>query len=248
MQVSRSGYGMVMVLLCATLILHPTDSHAQAPSRPLGSWSLINARLKLNQTWGVWFEGQLRSTAFFNDFFYFETKGGVTYALNDNIAMTLGLGRYETYTIGDNFERPLVQGETRSWFQLVMENQLGRVNFDHRYRVEQRYTTNGYRNRFRYRLNLVVPVNHADMRPTTLYTYVGDEVFFTNKAPYYERNRLYGGLGYVLGHDVAVQAGYLRQYDYKIETQVSRDFFQLALLFNLHLKERKGHVVPKTVD
>jgi hypothetical protein len=40
----------------------------------------------------------------------------------------------------------------------VLTNNIGRVKLEHRYRIEQRFTSNaGYRNRFRYRINAIVP-------------------------------------------------------------------------------------------
>jgi hypothetical protein len=55
------------------------------------------------------------------------------------------LDDYETYTPGGDFVEPLLVGETRTWLQMAMEHQLGRINFDHRYRVEQRHLTTGYK-------------------------------------------------------------------------------------------------------
>ncbi len=239
----RSIYLSLLLSLSLFLSLSLT-----AQPRPLGSWNIINAKLKLNSKWSVWTEGQLRSTAFFDNFFYYEAKLGATYNLNKAIALTGGFGHYETYTTGGNFQQPLVTSENRTWLQLAMEQQLGRINFDHRYRVEQRHLSTGYKNRYRYRLNVVIPINHAEMKPTTLYTYFGDEIFFTDKAPFYERNRFYAGLGYKLSPLLALQSGYMRQFDYKLTSTTSRDFLQVMLLFSFHLAEHQEHSVPKTTD
>ena len=105
-----------------------------------------------------------------------------------------------------------------------------------------------YKNRFRYRLLATVPINHPEMIPGTFYGYLGDEIFFTSKEPYYERNRFFTGLGYKFSPLFALQSGYMRQFDYKIDSQQSRDFLQVAVLLNFKLQEHHEPGVPKTSD
>ena len=221
-----------------------------AQSGPLGTWTILNAKLSLDKRWSLFGEGQLRSVRFYDDFFYFEIKGGVTYNLNENMSLTLGTGRYHTYNTSKpgNFVEPLAQGETRTWVQLAMEQYLDRVHFDHRYRAEQRFTTNGYRNRFRYRINVFFPINRRELVPKTFYASISDEVFFTDKAPYYERNRFFAGLGYKATSKLAFQAGYMRQFDYRIENPTHRNFLQTSLLFSFHLEHKKEPSIPTTTD
>ena len=219
-----------------------------AQSRPLGSWNILNAKLTINNHWSVWAEGQVRSVKFYDDFNYFEAKGAVNYNFTKTVSVTAGIGRYETYSSGGNFEEPLVTGETRTWFQMNLEQKLSRVILEHRYRVEQRHLTTGYKNRFRYRLLATVPINHPEMIPGTFYGYLGDEIFFTSKEPYYERNRFFTGLGYKFSPLFALQSGYMRQFDYKIDSQQSRDFLQVAVLLNFKLQEHHEPGVPKTSD
>ncbi|MDQ3016546.1 MAG: DUF2490 domain-containing protein [Bacteroidota bacterium] len=235
-------------LYCALILIFPIVVIAQ--SGPLGSWSIINTKISFNKRWSAFAEGQLRSVKFYDDFFYFEIKGGLTYNLTEQIAMTAGAGRYHTYTTSQSgdFVEPLTQGETRTWVQVSMEQLLDRVHFEHRYRAEQRFTTNGYRNRFRYRLNVFFPINRRELVPKTIYASVSDEVFFFDKAPYYERNRFYAGLGYKASSTVAFQAGYMRQFDYKIEKSSHRNFLQASLLFSFRLKEQKEPSIPSTTD
>ncbi|HZV67996.1 MAG TPA: DUF2490 domain-containing protein [Saprospiraceae bacterium] len=214
----------------------------------MGSWSIVNAKLNLNSHWSIWTEGQLRSIQLYDEFFYYEVKGGLTFNLKDHLALTAGVGRYATYTLGGNFEQPFTTEETRTWLQLVMEQKWDRINFEHRYRVEQRHLSTGYKNRFRYRLNAVIPINHPEFVPKTFYAYIGDEVFFTSIAPFYERNRFFTGLGYKVTKAFTIQSGYMRQYDYKLTSETSRDFLQVALLFNFRLEDFHKHSVPSTTD
>jgi hypothetical protein len=216
--------------------------------RPLGSWNIINAKLSLNSHWAIWGEGQMRSLQFYDEFFYYETKGGITYNFRDHVSLTGGIGRYETYSAGGNFELPIVTTETRTWLQLVLEQKFDRINFEHRYRVEQRHLNTGYRNRFRYRLNATIPINHNDMSPKTIFAYLGDEVFFTDKAPFYERNRFFTGMGYKINSMFSILSGYMRQFNYNLSSHSSHDFLQVGLFINLNVKDFHRQSIPSSAD
>jgi hypothetical protein len=75
-----------------------------------------------------------------------------------------------------------------------------------------------------------------------------NEIFFTNKAPYFERNRLFGGVGYVANSSLTFQMGYLYQFDYQINDETGRDFFQVSLLFDLDIKKNKKETIQGSVD
>ncbi|MFM9028913.1 MAG: DUF2490 domain-containing protein, partial [Bacteroidota bacterium] len=76
---------------------------------------------------------------------------------NKNISLTLGAGSYQTYREGGNFELPKNNDEFRLWPQLQLVQEIGRFKIEQRYRAELRWTSNGYRNRFRYRLGVLYP-------------------------------------------------------------------------------------------
>jgi len=214
----------------------------------LGSWNIINVKLTVNNKWSLFLEPQLRSLSFYNQFHYFEIKGGATYNLNSNFALTAGIGSYNTYSEGGNFKIPLKQQEVRTFVQLVMRQRLEVINFEHRYRAEQRFTNNGYHNRFRYRLNTVVPINNRKVVPNTFYAAVWNEIFFTNLPPYFERNRFFIGGGYEVNEHLSFQSGYVHQFDYKINDETGRDFFQISILLNFNLKKNNQEFLPSVSD
>jgi len=131
------------------------DIKAQNATSEIGSWNIINLKMNIDKQWSFFVEPQLRSLSFYNQFHYYERKGGITYNLKSNFSFTTGLGSYNTYSQGGNFKLPYQQKEIRTWVQLIMKQEVDRIKFEHRYRAEQRFTNNGFRNRFRYRLNTV---------------------------------------------------------------------------------------------
>jgi hypothetical protein len=204
----------------------------------LGSWNILNFNLKLNSKWNVFMETQLRSLSFYDQFHYYEYKTGATYKIKNSVSITTGVGSYNTYSEGGNFENPIQNKEIRSWFQLNMKNDLDFVILEHRYRAEQRFTSNGYRNRFRYRLGAIVPINNKQVVPKTFYVSAWNEIFFTDNEPYFERNRMFVGLGYEFSKQLAVQTGYIHQFDYKINDETGRDFLNIALLYTFDLSNK----------
>ncbi len=230
-------------------VLLVVSSSAIAQTSHLGSWNVINTKLTLSEKWSVFNELQLRSHSFYNDHFYYEVKGGVSYAINKNFSVILGTGKYITYTVGDNFTKPITSNETRLWQQLTMSQYLRRLKLEHRYRIEQRwYSNNTYKNRFRYRLMAALPLNKEKIGPKTFYLASFDEIFLTNKTPYFERNRFFFGFGYQFNKHVTVQPGYLYQFDYRNGNKIAKHFAQLTLLLdiNAHLSPREK--IPGTED
>jgi hypothetical protein len=213
----------------------------------LGSWNILNFNLKLNSKWNVFMETQLRSLSFYDQFHYYEYKTGATYKIKNSVSVTTGVGSYNTYSEGGNFENPIQNKEIRSWFQLNMKNDLDFVILEHRYRAEQRFTSNGYRNRFRYRLGAIVPINNKQVVPKTFYLSAWNEIFFTDNEPYFERNRMFVGLGYEFSKQLAVQTGYIHQFDYKINDETGRDFLNIALLYTFDLSN-KNEFTPTIQD
>jgi len=237
-----------MICLAIFLLCYLNTLQSQSFQNQLGSWNIINAKLTVNNKWSMFLEPQLRSLSFYNQFHYYEIKGGATYNLNSNFALTAGIGSYNTYSEGGNFEKPIKQEELRTFVQLVMKQRLDVFKFEHRYRAEQRFTNNGYRNRFRYRLNTVVPINNKKIVPKTFYASVWNEIFFTNLPPYFERNRFFIGGGYEVNEQVSFQSGYVHQFDYRINDETGRDFFQISVLLNFNLKKDKQEFIPSVSD
>ena len=215
----------------------------------LGSWNIVNGNLKISKNWNIFLESQLRSLSFYNEFHYYEVKTGATFKINNDFSVTSGFGSYNTYSEGGNFNNPIANREIRTWFQLNFKNQLKYFIIDHRYRAEQRFTSFGYRNRFRYRLSATIPINKLKMESKTFYLLAWNELFLTNKEPFFERNRLLIGCGYEVSKNFAIQTGYIYQFDYKINDESGRDFLNIALLYNFNLtKKQEKEVIPSTTD
>jgi hypothetical protein len=216
-----------------------------AQTQGAGSWNILTMNIKLSEKWSALAEGQVRSLKFYDDFHYYEIKGGGVYNLGKTFAFTLAGGYYNTYSRGGNFVEPKQSEEIRLWQQVLMKQSLRRIAFEHRYRAEQRFTNRGFRNRFRYRLSCIIPLQRNSDR---WYLNVSNELFFTNRPTYFERNRFFIGIGQRINSTLTVQAGYLKQFDYNLKDEVGSNFFQIMFQFNLTRKDHARNPVPDTMD
>lgn len=223
---------MKQILLTVTLLFLWTN-RTVAQTIDLGSWNILN--LKYNHTDKLSFfgEAQLRSLKFYNNFHYYEYKGGINYKLHTNVSLTLGAGSYQTYKEGGDFILPKNNNEFRIWPQLIFSQSIGPFKIEQRYRAEFRFTTNGYRNRFRYRLGASYPFGKEKNEYKPFQISVSDEIFFTNNEPYFERNRLLFAFNYKPSKTATIQIGYLHQFDYKINDETGRDFLVIGFYYEL---------------
>ena len=213
-----------------------------------GSWNILNVKYNINDNWSVFTEGQLRSLKFYNHFHYYEYKAGFNYKLYNNVKLGLGAGNYSTYKEGGNFVLPKNNEEFRIWAEVALTENLRKLKIDHRYRAEFRFTSNGFRNRFRYRIGAWYPFGKQIKGFSHYLISISNEIFFTNKEPYFERNRLLLSLQYKFSKALALQIGFLNQFDYKINDETGRDFLQVGLFYEIFQKKSSGGAKNIKID
>lgn len=213
-----------------------TSTISLAQNNSLGSWNILNIKYSLSDKWSIFLEGQIRSLRFYDDFHYYECKGGFNFRAHKNALLSIGSGSYQTYNEGGNFVLPKNNNEFRIWPQLVLTQSIGKLKIEQRYRAELRFTSAGYRNRFRYRLGVSYPLGKERDGYSLYQIGVSNELFFTDNEPYFERNRLQFGFNYKPTKTLSFQVGYLHQFDYKINDETGRDFLQIGCFIELFRK------------
>ena len=208
----------------------------------LGSWNTTNFNFKLNDKWQVFAETQLRSLKFYDNFHYYEFKAGATYKIKPNFYVNSGIGSYNTYGEAGNFASPIKQREIRTWLQFVFKNPFSFMTIEHRYRAEQRFTKNGYKNRFRYRLSSKIPLFKNKNYDNEYFLIAWNELFFTNDEPFFERNRLFIGGGFDINKNLAIQTGYIYQFDYRINDETGRDFFNIIVSYSFDFNKNNEKI------
>ncbi len=199
----------------------------------LGTWNIANVKYNQSEKWSFFAEAQLRSLKLYDDFHYYEFKGGVNAKVYKNVILTLGAGSYQTYREGGNFVNPKNNNEFRIWPQLVLNQFVGKLKIEQRYRSEIRFTCNGYRNRFRYRVGLSYPFGKVKNDYKPFQFTISNELFFTDKEPFFERNRSLIAFNFKPSKTTSLQVGYLHQFDYKINDETGRDFLQIGYFYEI---------------
>lgn len=221
----RPTHPFWLTALLALLLPLATVAQTNAvPDRQVGTWLIGTLVLPGGpRHWGGYAEVQTRANSLGRQFFYTELKGGVSYDVAKNFTLMLAGGRYSTADYRDLSVGPL-NVEGRLWQQLTLTQLAARLKLEHRYRMEERWFRfrddivpagqRRYRTRLRYRFNTLLPLNHPTFTDHTVFLTVYDEVFFNPRGPFFERNRLFAGLGYQFDKHLTVQAGWLNQANY----------------------------------
>lgn len=195
-------------------------------------------------------EGQFRFAGDFEPMqFQFRTAADIH--INKNLSVA-PLGYVYTWnpTYGKQPAK-FVNNEHRIFQQVSYKHKLGRVSFNHRGRLEQRFiqvhTTEAgeiinqgydlYLNRFRYRLMVNVPLNKSEKVFASFY----NEAFieFGKNVKYHnpDQNRLFIGAGYQVNNKVTVTTGFLYHMLVKLNGVQQENNFgvQANLTYNIDL-------------
>ena len=188
-----------------SLLLGVTFFKAQ---KHISSFNALTITYKFHPKFFLYLEGQSRGIEEYTYPDYYEIKGGLGYNLTKNHKPFIGLGRYATYK-----DRSINKEEFRVWLQDVIDFKKGIVKFENRIRAEKSWfyepqsDKNSERMRYRYRLNVSVPLNAKEVKKGTVFANAYDEVFFVSPMkPTFARNRVYVGGGYHIDNSVGVVA------------------------------------------
>lgn len=238
MTIFRRLFTFILTIACLTCI--HSSSNAQA-DHSLGNWNSLFLKGKIASKFSLMGESHIRSNDYNLKYDYYEVKAGIAYSITKNLAGLIGAGLYNTYETGEFFETPALQSEFRTWLELSFKQTFSHFYFDHRARLEQRFIHNNYKNRLKYRLGLMLPINRLVIDPGCIYIAVSDELFMPQHGVVVEKNRLYGGLGYKLNKNAALQVGCVFDKDYKPNYHTSKNFLQFSFFYDFTNLIQKKH-------
>ncbi len=217
------------VLLIIALML-PIFAHSQDSN--FGNWLIYIGNKKLNQTWNIHHEVQYRNYDALGDLEQLLLRTGLGYSFNEsknNFLLGYGYILSENY-IENNTDKVSIN-EHRIFQQFTSKQSIGRVKLSHRYRFEQRFVESDFKMRLRYFLGLNVPLHKEK---NDFYLSIYNEIFLSTESAVFDRNRLYGGLGYRLNDTVRLEAGYMNQFF----ESANRDQFNIFVFVDIGYKEK----------
>lgn len=222
-------------------------------------WYMYFGNHRLSNKWSLHTEYQWRRNEWIKNWQQSLARIGIDYRINDQAIFTLGYGNIITYPYGD---QPVLItfNEHRIWQTLTLSHKNGRVNFSHRYRLEQRfsdkykkettgeivYDTLNYTNRIRYLFSVIVPINKALIEKNTIFIRMYEEPFISFGKNVgkniFDQNRLFFALGYQLLPSTNIQFGFLNQTIFKsdgIHYEINHTL-QIALTHNFDFRKKES--------
>jgi len=231
----------LFITLILTTIFISIYANCQAQEdHSLGNWNSIILKRNISPKWSLLGEGHIRSNNYDLKYDYFEIKSAIGYSITKNLTGLFGTGFFNTDMPGEFFRTPALQRELRTWLEINLKQTFSRFNFEHRARLEQRFIGNNYKNRFKYRLGLLLPINKADMTKGSLYFATSDELFMPQHGPVVEKNRFYLGIGYKMNQNAALQIGCINDNDYKSNIHSVKNYMQIMLIYDITKLGKKG--------
>lgn len=179
----------------------------------LGNWLIYFGNKQISEKWNWHHEVQYRNYDLIGDLEQLLLRTGVGLNLSENNNNLLaGYAYIHSGNYLPGGEEKTYVSEHRIYQQFISKQHFGRFHIQHRYRFEQRFVEDDFKMRFRYFLSMNIPLHHGALSDRTFYFSAYNEIFLSTESPVFDRNRLYGGLGYKLGPRLRFELGYMNQF------------------------------------
>lgn len=201
-------------------VVFTTYSQNTFDENQTGAWYMYfyNHQFK-NSQFGIQGDFQYRDWQILGDREQLLLRSGFTYRpKNTNVMFTLGFANITTGEFGDS---NATSNENRIYQEALLPHKIGgRFLLTHRFRYEQRFVeSQDFRTRYRYNLFINIPFNNKELVLKTIYGAFYNELFIngernignSNTVEFFDRNRTYFGLGYVLNSQIRFQMGWMKQ-------------------------------------
>ena len=197
-----------------------------------GNWFMYFGNQKINKNINWHNEIQHRNYNFIGDFNQLILRTGIGFNLTEyNNNLLLGYGYINTEKYLANSNQKVNVNEHRIFQQFISKQNFGRFFVQHRYRVEERFLKNDFQLRLRYFLGINIPLNKKTLEKNTIYLSSYNEIFINSEKPLFDRNRLYGALGYFIHKNLKMEVGFMSQ---SLEDS-NRNQFQIAIFNNFSI-------------
>lgn len=211
-------------------------STTQAQKSDIGNWLIYFGNKAINKKFNWHHEVQYRNYNAIGDLQQLLLRTGIGYNLTENNNnILLGYGFIHSQNYLPNKIDKSSNNEHRIYQQFLTRQNFGRVFLQHRYRIEERFLKDDFQMRFRYFVAANIPFSKKTMAPNTFYASAYNEIFINAQKTFFDRNRLYGAIGYVLNKSMKAEIGFMAQ----TQQARNRNQFQIVFFNNLPLRNAK---------
>ena len=201
-----------MILLKRTILLlgfiGVINNSVIGQSNNVGTWFVYFGNQKINDKWNIQSDFQYRDYRFLGQRNQFLARAGLGYNLkpqNHNLLLGYAYIATDAYDEFDNNTSTKI--EHRIYQQYLYKNKVGSNSLTHRFRLEERFFPNEFGLRARYFISLQKPLGSKTIAKGNTYLSAYNELFVDIKDPKFDRNRLYGGLGYGITESLRIETG-----------------------------------------
>lgn len=206
-------------ILLLFAILFTNSSFSQEHDDQWGAWYMyfFNSDFK-DSKFGIQADAQYRDWQLAGDFQQSILRGALTYKPIAGVKLAAG---YSYFTNGAEGDSKATTYEHRLFQDANLPQKIGNfMAINHRIRIEERWVEDqDFRSRIRYLLAFTIPLTKDEEEKTKFYLVIFDEVFVNGqksigdgrKVTLFDRNWLYGALGYAFSEHFKVQVGALNQ-------------------------------------
>ena len=192
----------------------------------IGNWLIYFGNKDLNSSFNWHHEIQHRNYNVLGELEQLLVRTGLGYNVNENNNILLGYGFIDSRNKAIESNEILKVNEHRIYQQFISKQVIGKIKIQHRYRFEQRFIEDDFKLRYRYFLSLNIPLLKTNKK---YYISAYNEIFIdASQENSFDRNRIYGGLGYKLNSNIKLELGYMNQ----IFNNSTRDQFNVICFFN----------------
>ncbi|PNQ72921.1 DUF2490 domain-containing protein [Hanstruepera neustonica] len=194
-------------------------AQAQNPNQ-MGAWYMYFFDTNFGESqFGIQGDMQYRNWNIMGDLEQLLLRSGFTFSpKNANIKLTLGYAHITSGALGESNDTSF---ENRIYQEALLPQKVGgRIYLTHRFRYEQRFVEDqDFRTRYRYNLFMNIPFNKKTFKKNTFYAALYNELFINGEqnigggqsVEFFDRNRTYLGVGYVLNPKIKFQLGWMNQ-------------------------------------
>ena len=229
-----------MILLKRTILLlgfmGVINNSVIGQSNNVGTWFVYFGNQKINDKWNIQSDFQYRDYRFLGQRNQLLARAGLGYNLkpqNHNLLLGYAYIATDAYDEFDNNTSTKI--ENRIYQQYLYRNKIGLNALTHRIRLEERFFPNEFGLRARYFISLQKPLGSKTIAKVNTYLSAYNELFVDIKDPKFDRNRLYGGLGYGITESLRIETGYMIQ----AQKNIIRGQLQLIIVNNLPFKTKQ---------
>jgi hypothetical protein len=200
-------FRFLAIALCLLFFFISIQASAQ-----LGNWQQYNNNTQFGDaSWRFQFDIQHRDHNLLGDLDQIIIRPGIQYFHQPSKSSYLA--GYAFFLFQNEGQPNVTVIENRLFQDIDLRHRISRISIRHRYRFEERFIENQpFVFRLRYAVFVNIPINRKEIVAKTFYIPLWNEVFINAQGSPFDRDWLYGGVGYQMMDNLGIQLGAMNQF------------------------------------